>query len=305
MKIKLTSSSILAGIALLGASFVESAMAQGTWNVMLPADPVAAWTNNGVVVKASNLGPLSGGTINIQPVTVAGINFDTDLSNVTTGGDGSDFNSGYIPENPAVTQYYYSGADSSVSNLVNTFAWVHAWWGQGQSWGDPDQYCGINFTNLVVGHDYQFQLMVGFPWDNDGLNVYGGDAANTYQYWASGAGQGKNVGMATFTWTATTNSGTFSVTEPYDYAEHELMAYALIDTTVAPAAPTISSPKVLGGGQFQLTINSTAGATLDILLSHDLVTWTTNQTVINVSGAGIFTNSSATSSPTFYKLLQQ
>jgi hypothetical protein len=293
MHINHITAAMLTGIALLSVGSAQLANAQGTWSFLLPADPIETWSNNGVVVKASNLGPAG----IVQPVTVASINFDTNLSNVITGGDGNNWNSGYIPENPEVAEYYYTGPDFSVSNLVNTFAWVHEWWT-----GDPDEYLGINFTNLVAGHNYQFQLMVGFPWDGDGINVYGGDAANTYEYWASGDGQGTNVGIATFTWSATTNTGTFYVTEPYLYAEHELMAYTLIDTSMTIAAPIISSPKLLGGGQFQLTINSATNTILAILVSHDLNNWTKSQTVTNVSGIGTFTNNSATSNPTFYRL---
>jgi hypothetical protein len=292
MNIKRTSTAILAGVALFGAGSVKLANAQGTWSVAYVVNPETVWVKNGVVVKATNLGPASGGTINAQPVTVAGITFDTDMSNIALGGGPG---SGIVPgSSPAV--YYYTGANASVSNMVNTWDDAYRWWS-----GDAGQNVYINFSALNVGDNYELQLLVGFPWDHDGMNLYG--PAAEYQYFASAAGQGKACGMATFTWTAASATAQFNVNLPL-YEEAELMAYALIDTSVAPATPTISSPKVLGGGQFQLTINSTAGATLDVLLSHNLVSWTTNQTVTNISGSGIFTNSSATSSPTFYRLLQ-
>lgn len=290
MKIKLISTITLAGIVLLGMSNLESAKAQGTWIENIPVNPATAWLTNGVVVRASNLGPM--GTV--QPVNVEGINFDTNLSNVVTGGDGSDYGSGSIPGQSA-SQYYYSGSDLSVSNLVNTWAHVHQWWDT-----DPDQNVYINFTNLVLGHTYQFQLLIGIPWDYNGVNLYGADGE--YLFFYAGSGQGTNVGMATFTWTATNPVSQFNINIPdYSYYEVELPAYLLIDAT-----PTIGSPVYLGGGQFQLTISSVPNATFAVLSSHDLINWTTNGTAVNnANGVCTYTDNAATNRATFYRLLQQ
>ncbi len=288
MKAKFTRMAIFAGFALLGVVLARLSNAQGTWSSSLPVNPATAWLTNGIVIKASNLGPMG----SIRPEAVSGITFDTNLSNVATGGDGNDWGSGYIPQNPPITQYYYSGSSTSVSNLVNTWAWAHRWYD-----GDPDENVYINFTNLISGHSYQLQLMIGMPWYYDAVNLYGPDGE--YLYFATPAGQGTNVGMATFTWTATNPIAQFNINLAL-YDEIEVPAYALIDTT-----PWISASQFLGGGKFKLTINSPSNETFAVLLSHDLTHWTTNTTVVNGNGNGTFTNSSATSSPTYYRLLEQ
>jgi hypothetical protein len=302
MNIKPTQIIILTGILLIGVFSAELANAQGTWNFAFSVNPETCWSNNGVVVKASNLGPIGV----VQPVNVDGITFDTNLSNVTFAGD---YGNGVIPENPAITQFYYAGTNSSVSNLVNSWAHMHEWY-----YEDAAQNLYINVTNLVVGHDYQFQLMIGFPWNDNGVNLYGADGAGTYGFVYnevdSGTGQGDagtNLCMATFTWTATASGGTFNANEslyPYYSDEQEYMAYSLIDTSLVPLA-TISSPAVLPGGKFRLTVNSAASTVFDIQISHNLslTNWSTLATVTNISGADTYTNDAAIS-PSFFRLLQ-
>ncbi len=214
---------ILASLALLGAVSMQPAKAQGTWTSSLPVTPATAWLTKGVVIKASNLGPMSGSKVNIQSATISGITFDTVLTNVTVGNDASSWGSGYIPQNPPIMEYYYSGSDSSVSNLVNTWAWVHRWWDE-----DPDQNVYINFSDLVPGHAYQFQILVGIPWDYDGVNLYGPNGET--MWFGAQPGQGKKIGMATFRWTATSASGQFNINLPKE-KEVELFAYVLIDTS--------------------------------------------------------------------------
>src|ERR1035438_3055241 len=104
VNMKFRGAAALASLALLGAVSMHSAMAQGSWTSSMSVNPATAWLTKGVVVKASNLGPLSGSKINIQSATVAGITFDTILTNVTVGNDASSWGSGYIPQNPPITK---------------------------------------------------------------------------------------------------------------------------------------------------------------------------------------------------------
>jgi hypothetical protein len=64
------------------------------------------------------------------------------------------------------------------------------------------------------------------------------------------------------------------------------------------------SPLRLAGGQFQFTVSSAAGQHLAILISSNLVSWTTNITLTNTTGTTNFTNSTTGISKRFYRAQQ-
>jgi hypothetical protein len=64
------------------------------------------------------------------------------------------------------------------------------------------------------------------------------------------------------------------------------------------------SPQRLTGGQFQFTVSSTPGQHLGILISSNLLNWTTNTTLTNTTGTTSFTDSTTGLSRRFYRAQQ-
>jgi hypothetical protein len=74
---------------------------------------------------------------------------------------------------------------------------------------------------------------------------------------------------------------------------------------VTNPVPYISNCSFVGPGQFQFTINSVIGRTVNIYISHDLLHWTLLDNPSNVSGADTYIDGSATAQYQYYTLQQQ
>ena len=73
----------------------------------------------------------------------------------------------------------------------------------------------------------------------------------------------------------------------------------------APATIILSAPAWLGGSQFRFAITSAPGAMLEIWRSTDLNNWSSIGFVTNTTGTTNFTDSTATTTRTFYRARQQ
>lgn len=174
---------------------VVSNFVQAGWTLQLPASGTN-WSNNGVVVKASNVGPAgSGTTANIVPVTISGISFDTDLSNIPEITNGLSVNSG---------TNFYSGTDPNVANMLDT-------WLELDSWATPASST-LTFPGLLIGHTYELQALLGFGWSYSAFNLYG--AYGEYAYFADDdTADDGSIGKATYTWTATATNATIQLAD--------------------------------------------------------------------------------------------
>jgi len=85
----------------------------------------------------------------------------------------------------------------------------------------------------------------------------------------------------------------------------ETIRVANVRLTAQVPPVILSNPANLGGGNFSFTITSAVGATINVLVSTNLVNWTTLTTVVNASGADTFTDNNATGSAKFYRVQVQ
>jgi hypothetical protein len=69
-------------------------------------------------------------------------------------------------------------------------------------------------------------------------------------------------------------------------------------------SPEFTGAAMLSGGQFQLNLAGITGKNCTIYSSKDLMTWSNLATLANPAGTNQFTDSSATSAQTFYRLVQ-
>jgi len=181
--------------------FGASISSAGTWTVdrNVAGDSVPALLQTeGTTVKASNLG--GGGA-----VTVGGVDFDADTSNVTA------------PD--TATTAYYTGTDADLTALLNTQARTYS----------TTTSATISFTGLTVGAVYRMQMVTGWAWGWLKYRLTGAQGETVNLNWAQGDDD-PGINIATYTWTADASSATFefiSTQTSGEWKPAEVMAYSL------------------------------------------------------------------------------
>jgi hypothetical protein len=194
------------------------------WSLQLPANPTN-WDHNGIVVKASNVGPTNSSTPpNIEAVGIAGITFDMDLANIpnVTNGLPATSGSNYITATNVVAgPDFYAITDPNVLNMFET-------WLEFDTWVSPNS-CNLNFSGLTIGHTYEFQAMLGFGWSYSAFNLNG--ARGEYAYFSDTDTLGNSgIGKVTYTWTALATNGAINLGVNTDNsAQGVLFGYMLMD----------------------------------------------------------------------------
>ncbi len=155
---------------------------------------IPAWLDNsGTFIKASNL-------YGAASVTVGGVTFDSDTSNLENWGD------------PA-TKAYYSGPNADLATLLNN---------QGSRWGgNPAE---VNITGLTPGGQYRMQMIVGGAWNYIGPMKLIGPSGETILL-----GQNQNeegIHVAELVFVAPSADITFKAVSAWGNTVH-VMAYSL------------------------------------------------------------------------------
>lgn len=154
---------------------------------------------DGTPIRASNLG---GGDV----VTVGGVTFDNDYSNLTGWGG-------------VATKGYYPGTDPDLQTLLNT---------QGMKWAYPAPK--INFTGLVSGRQYRMQMIVGCAWSWDlGPMSLRGPNGETILLGADEQPDTEGIYVGTLVFVAPSSDITFEAVSAWGKTLH-VMAYSLYST---------------------------------------------------------------------------
>lgn len=197
-------------IAILAVCIFAAAANAGVWTVTKNADPASIMLTDGALVKASNLG------LDAAAQTIGSISYDIAHSNIT----------GADPASNSWASKFYSGSDPAMSNLLNSGGKVSIY--------NPKNM-NITFSGLTVGDDYRFQLILGGAWGGCAANLYG-DTTGASDYKYVYFGDGNTTRLATYTFTAASDTVIINTNAGNGQANHFNLAYALHNTSVPEPA---------------------------------------------------------------------
>lgn len=195
----------------------------GSWTLVKDATMPDIVKTDGVLIKASNAGIFT----DIQPVTVSGIPFDTDNTNI---GGGVGLGGGNLEGG----RYYKDPNEPDLFNLLNT-------------WKRDTNYSTdvtLEFNGLAVGMEHRLQMFTGWGWGWSRYRVVGAEGEPVKVEYKNGDNK-TGVNVVEYIWTPTTPSATFTL-EAYtgDSDDHagDLTGYALFDLDSDPDAARNPSP---------------------------------------------------------------